>query len=1154
MPKYTFDENLRKYLESLRTPMVVYQFIDKRVVPILITAGFRDLFEFKDLDDAYYVMNTDMYSTAHPDDAARIADAAYRFATEQAGFDVVYRMGTRSGGAYKMIHAIGEHVYLDSGERLAYCWYMDEGSYASGGEDRDVGLGDDFRRALREESMVHQSYFDSLTGMPNMTCFFDLAETGRKRLIEEGSFAAFLFIDLCGMKLFNNKHGFAEGDKLLRAFSKLLVKYFSNENCGRFGQDHFAVYTDAKGLDDKIKVVFKEAEGLNDGKSLPIRVGVYIDKTGNDSASHACDLASYACDKLKGGYGSEYKYYDESMLSDAVDKRYVVENIDRAIKEKWVQVYYQPIIRAANGRVCDEEALARWIDPVKGFMSPAQFIPALEEAKQIYKLDLYVVDTIIEKFKTQSAAGIFLVPVSVNLSRHDFEACDIVEEIRRRVDESGLDRELLTIEVTESVIGSDFEFMKQQVDRFRELGFRVWMDDFGSGYSSLDVLQSIKFDVIKLDMRFMQNFESGEETRIILTELIKLAIGLGMDTVCEGVETIDQVEFLREVGCTKLQGFYFSKPLPLREIFKRYESGISIGFENHDETDYYAAIGRINLYDASVIAQGDSEPFKHYFNAIPMAIMETNDKTFKLIRCNSSYRSFMEKMFGVTVLGREMEYSYVNGMKGAGFINALRHCGDDGVRTVIDEELNDGSKAHAFIKRVAVNPVTGNAAVAVAVLSIMENKEHDAVSYAHIAKALSSDYSVLFYVNLSTETFSEFSSDPELGELAVERRGEDFFNASRRDAQHVLFAPDVDDFVKAFTKENVVKSLDETGTFSLTYRHYNNGQPVYMNMKAVRMDRGDEHIIIGVSNVDAQMKHKEALERIRAERVTYARIMALAGDYICIYTVDPVTGNYNEYSTTTAYDGLKLAKDGERFFEVAREECERTLHPEDVEQFKTQFTRENVLGEIEKNGLFAIQYRLSINGEPVYVNLKAALVSEKDGDKLIVGINNVDAQVKREQEYAMKLSQARAKSGVDAVTGVKNHRAFLDAEEALEKSIDEDANLRFAIVLFDMKGMADINESKGYAGGNQYLKKACGIICEVFKHSPVFRMVDDEFAVIAMGRDYRELDTLLERIRNAEDIENVHMYFSAVRYDGTGDAASVYYKAVNELKNKKKAK
>ena len=235
------------------------------------------------------------------------------------------------------------------------------------------------------------------------------------------------------------------------------------------------------------------------------------------------------------------------MLSRELNTQYVIENIDRAINENWITAFYQPIVRATSRKVCDEEALARWIDPEKGMMSPADFIPVLEDSRLIYKVDLHICDVIIERLKNQFHTGLTIVPVSINLSRTDFE--------------------FLTIEITESVIGQNLDFMKSQILRFQELGFKVWMDDFGSGYSSLDLLRELQFDVIKFDMRFMRQFENPK-SRVLLTELMRMAISLNIETVTEGVETPEQVEFLSEIGCTKMQGYYFCKPIPWEQIVR----------------------------------------------------------------------------------------------------------------------------------------------------------------------------------------------------------------------------------------------------------------------------------------------------------------------------------------------------------------------------------------------------------------------------------------------------------------------------------------------------------------------------------------------------------------------------------------------------------
>ena len=720
MEKYQFDQKLMQTMESSHIPFAVYQFIDKRVVTLVLSAGFCKLFEFENKEDAYYVMNSDMYRATHPDDKARIADAAYRFATEGGHYEVVYRTKTRNYDNYLVIHAQGEHVYTETGARLAVIWYTNEGIYtpASAGTDSSA-LTDSYNRMLREGSLIHHAHYDVLTGLPNMAYFFELAEAGRKTLAAEGKQTAILYFDLCGMKSFNRRFGFSGGDELMRAFAKLLVRYFHNENCCRISADHFTVYTDAANLEERVKSIFEECRELNDGKTVPVRVGIYLDNNEGIDIDRACDRAKIACDKNRNKYISVYEYFSESMLKTLQAQRYFVENLDRALAEKWISVYYQPIVRTANGCVCDEEALARWVDPDRGVLPPAEFIPVLEDTMLIYKLDLYVVDETLAKMKQQAEAGLYVVPVSVNLSRADFYACDIVEEIRRRVDETGIGRNMLTVEITESIIGSDFEYMKTQVERFRALGFQVWMDDFGSGYSSLDVLQQIYFDVIKFDMRFMKQFDNTDRSRIILTELMKMAIGLGIETVTEGVETVEQVEFLREIGCTKLQGFFYCCPLPFEKILKRYEKGRQIGFENPQESDYYDAIGRINLYDPAYIAREDSESLRQYFNTLPTAILELQGDVAKLVRCNRSYREFLSKTVGVDVKDKRIYNIRLSDQPDSYFMSEIKRCAENGNKAVTKGKVRDAT-VHSFLRRIAENPVTGAIAIAIVVLNVVK--------------------------------------------------------------------------------------------------------------------------------------------------------------------------------------------------------------------------------------------------------------------------------------------------------------------------------------------------------------------------------------------------------------------------------------------------
>ena len=457
------------------------------------------------------------------------------------------------------------------------------------------------------ESEEMGSKYDRLTGLPNMTYFYELSEHDRHIILSKGSLPAMMYMDFGGMKFFNTKHGFAEGDKFLKSFAEILVGIFGEEYCCRIYGDHFAAVCARNEAEEKVGQLINDSKTIHSLQPLPLHVGIYTDDSGDMTASVACDKAKLACNQLRGSYDSGFKYYDRELDEDIENRQYIVENIDRALEEKWIIAHYQAIVRATNRKVCEEEALARWNDPVKGMLSPAEFIPALEDSGQIYKLDPYMLEEILDKIKRQNDLGMYSVPHSLNISRSDFDACDIVEEILRRVDEAGVDHDRITIELTESTVGKDSEFIKEQIERFKAHGFAVWMDDFGSGYSSLEMLQNFDFDVIKFDMGFLRKLDEGDNGKIILTELMQMATALGVGTVCEGVETEEQAAFLKEIGCSRLQGYLFTKPVTFEKILDRNEKGTQIGNENTKETAYYDAISRTNLYDLSSVVSEEED-------------------------------------------------------------------------------------------------------------------------------------------------------------------------------------------------------------------------------------------------------------------------------------------------------------------------------------------------------------------------------------------------------------------------------------------------------------------------------------------------------------------------------------------------------------------
>ena len=1166
MEKYQFPPLERTSLEQLMQPFAVYQFVDKKVVTLILSDGFCKLFGYEDRSTAYYDMDNNMYKDTHPDDVARIANAALRFATKGGKYEVIYRSKIKDSNEYRIIHAYGEHVFTKDGVRLAHVWYSDEGVYKESFATQGIELTESLSNALHENSMVKASQYDYLTGLPSMSYFFELAEIGRDRILENGGTPVFLYTDFSGMKFFNTRYGFLEGNRLLRTFAKVLADIFGNEHCCRFSSDHFAIQTEKEGFEERLNCLLSRCKEMNKGKNLPVHIGIYVAEDKSVFASVACDRAKLACSALYGKYETATKYYSQNLSEDASKRQYVIENIDLAIKEKWIQMYLQPIIRAVNGRVCDVEALARWIDPEKGFLSPADFIPALEEAGLIYKLDLYMVDQILESMKKEQEAGFYVVPHSINLSRSDFDACDIVEEIRKRVDEAHVDRSLVTIEITESIIGRDFEFMKEHVEKFRKHGFPVWMDDFGSGYSSLDVLQSIPFDLIKFDMSFLRKLDEGEAGKIILTELMKMATSLGLDTVCEGVETEDQVRFLREIGCSKLQGFYFSKPVPFETLKELRKNKTLILRENPEESEYYERIGKVNLFDLSFLANMDDSVFDNTFDTVPMGIMEINEKgdKVKYVRSNPSFRDFFKRAFGFDLSDPNTEYDVPLEGPGSHFMKAIEQSEKSNSRAFVDEKIKDGATARSFVRILGKNPANGSKSVAIAVLSI--NEPSEAEVYRHkleeAQKIDSMNHAITSLLNNIPGMV--FTKDAKTGVyLNCNQAFADY--AHKWSASELMGLTDKEIFDEE-TAEHFVEydqiaiSMKEPFVFFEEVRDGEGNKRQLYTTKMTYVDANGRLCLQGFS-LDVtdiltlqleNAKTKEKFKKVADEATIYARLQAITGNFIVVYVVDPETNHYWEFSSTEDYlKSFDRDKEGEDFFLAVRRDALAFTHPEDLERFLGAFTKENVMAEIKRSGIFTWGYRILMNGKPLHVHMKAAMVEEKDGERLIVGLNDIDTQVRQEEELEKRLVQAQIQASIDDLTGVKNRHAYLEMEALLDRQIANNRQNPFAIVLFDVNELKKVNDSFGHQYGDQYLYNASKVICGIFKQSPVFRVGGDEFVVIAQGHDYEQIDALMEKMNRyneqANQKEGIVIACGVAKYENDQCVATVFERADQKM-------
>ena len=421
--------------------------------------------------------------------------------------------------------------------------------------------------------LLKLSISDEVTGIANMNYFRGQSfELINKNGIDIHQYI-YLYFDIENFKMLNQKYGFWEGNSFLKKFADLLNQTFEKSLTAHFSNDNFVVLTKDERIKEKVLDICKKLSEYQYDIKLGIKVGAYKPENKEVLPLVACDHARYACNSIKKHYNITYCLYDETMSLRFQKKQYIINNFDNAIKNEYIQVYYQPFVNSQTGKICGMEALARWNDPQFGFLSPVDFIETLEEYYQIHRLDMYIVEKVCQHIESARARGRKIIPVSLNFSRLDFDSLNLAEEVENCLKKYNIDKYDIHIEITESTLSEDDIKLQEELKSFRAHGYALWLDDFGSGYSGLNVLKEYDFDLLKIDMKFLSNFEGNERARQILKNVINLAKDIGMQTLTEGVETQEAYDFLRENGCEKLQGYLFSKPISREELEAKLDAG-----------------------------------------------------------------------------------------------------------------------------------------------------------------------------------------------------------------------------------------------------------------------------------------------------------------------------------------------------------------------------------------------------------------------------------------------------------------------------------------------------------------------------------------------------------------------------------------------------
>ena len=411
--------------------------------------------------------------------------------------------------------------------------------------------------------------YDELTGIYNKQAFY--AKTKEMLLDNPDKNFDLLRINIERFKVLNDLFGESTGDKLLRYIGKFL-KEINLPLCvsGRLYADNFVVCYEAGKGDSRrmINTLQMVADSFAINNRTILSFGLYRIDDKTLPVSVMCDRANMALWKAKGNFKNPYCEYDEKMRQQVLKEQKIINAMERAIQNKEFTLYLQPKYDIEKGTIIGAEALVRWISLENGFISPGDFIPVFENNGFVYEVDKFIWEESCRYLRKWLDEGREVHPISVNVSRIDLYTPKLVQHLVNLREKYQLPSQYLELEITESAYTEDPEQIITITRQLREAGFVILMDDFGTGYSSLNMLKDIQIVVLKLDMGFLKSSDYSAKGGNILTAILKMAESLKMQTIAEGVETKEQVEFLKSIGCRYVQGFYYSKPLPVGEFEK----------------------------------------------------------------------------------------------------------------------------------------------------------------------------------------------------------------------------------------------------------------------------------------------------------------------------------------------------------------------------------------------------------------------------------------------------------------------------------------------------------------------------------------------------------------------------------------------------------
>lgn len=534
-------------------------------VPRELIQGIQ-LYVMKNMDDGVLCMDEDG-NAVYANDKARSL-----FKIEPNGKLTVINMFFEDWLDGRKVEEIGESSWKERIDGRSY-----ESHFRPLYDNRNILIGCFFIQHDETEQLAqiaaerYRATHDSLTGLYNKEHFYERVE----QLLADKEDNSYCMVcsDIKDFKLLNDIFGVETGDMVLKHFAEMIRENVHDFSVyGRLSGDKFALCMPINAYDESVfKYHVEQVSHLvGSAYKLNLQVGVYYITDNSIEPSIMCDRAFMAIKSIKSSYTENICCYNDSLRDIIIAEQQLTSAFTAALADRQFTIFIQPQVASDGRKVLGGEALVRWNHPERGLVPPMEFIPIFERTGLVCQLDMYIWDFACQKLAEWKKEGRTNYHISVNISPKDFYFTDIYETFTGLIKRYDISPENLRLEITETAMMSDFKSQLSLIERLREFGFKIEMDDFGSGYSSLNMLKDISVDTLKIDMGFLRQTENNERSRAILRAIIMLSKQLGIEVITEGVETLEQVEFLTEFGSDVFQGYYFARPMPVEEFENKY--------------------------------------------------------------------------------------------------------------------------------------------------------------------------------------------------------------------------------------------------------------------------------------------------------------------------------------------------------------------------------------------------------------------------------------------------------------------------------------------------------------------------------------------------------------------------------------------------------